>query len=189
MKKSGIKLKGTGIKPVIEYIYKTHGKEGWDKVLANLPADVRTVISGTILATSWYDIEDFATFLETSDKVFSNGNGYFVEKSGKYSADYAMNAIYRVFFKIGSPGYIIEKSSSLWEKYYTHGKMVVLERTANTVLLELQDFPFANWAWCGGITAYMERILELTGAKNPSLKQIECNSRGHPCCKWKGKWD
>ncbi|MEM3341800.1 MAG: heme NO-binding domain-containing protein [Thermoplasmata archaeon] len=184
-----VKVKGSAVKSIHEFILKEYSEEIWKKIIALLDKESEQMFKGSILATQWYPVSNYVKLLEIADRELSQGNGYFIEKSGRYSADYGMNTFYKVFFKVGSVFFILDRAASVWEKYYSHGRMLVVERTEKSALLELKEFPYESETFCKRITAYMGRLLELTGVKKPEFKHISCVNNNNPSCTWRATWE
>ena len=95
----------------------------------------------------------------------------------------------KVFMKLGSPEYIIKKSPLVWRSYYNEGTMIVENASAVSVTLAVTGARFPHPAICGRITGWMERTLEISGAKRPGVEHTECTLRGDAREAWQGHWD
>ncbi len=108
---------------------------------------------------------------------------------GRFSADHGLKTIYRVFFKVADPGFIIRKIIPGFLhllRFGIHGGGISTED--RTAILRLTDFDQPHVWFCDRLMGWMERTLELSGAKNPRVSHPKCLARGDASCDYCGRW-
>ena len=108
---------------------------------------------------------------------------------GVYSCEEALTGIYKIFLRVGSPEFILRRSSRLFETYFQGvGEMRVVDREKGHAKLEVDPFPGGHPDYCRRLDGYFETILRLSGAKEIELVHDECGYRGGKICRWTGSW-
>ncbi|MCP5112454.1 MAG: hypothetical protein GY953_16640, partial [bacterium] len=106
-------MKGAVIKPVVSFVkerYTAH-YEDW---LARLSDETRTVIEHGIV-TSWYPIQ--RAMIEPTQvlcDVVDDPADHVAWEVGRFSADFALRGIFRIFVRLGSPGFIVKRASHVF---------------------------------------------------------------------------
>ena len=112
-----------------------------------------------------------------------------VRSMGRASCDYGLTTVYKVFFKIGSPEFIIGRAARVFSSYYDTGELCILETRPGRCLAELRGFEGGAPQFCERIFGWMQRTLELAGAKNLRPRHDVCVHRGGAVCRFEGDWD
>lgn len=182
-------VKGTAVKASAIFVLERIGKEGYDRVCAELPPAAREVFEGSILPSSWYPFAHLRAFMEAARKEIPGTPGRSVAwEMGRFSADHGLNTIYKVFFKVADPGFIIRKGSQVLATYYDSGKMAPLVEEKGHAILRLTDFDEPHPLFCDRLLGWMERTLELCGGNSVQMAHPRCLSRGDASCDYEGRW-
>jgi hypothetical protein len=152
-----------------EYVIKTYGQAKWDSVLANLPPKLAEKWRGALLASHSYSFGDFRSFT----KIMTKQVGSFSQKeNGKmyeYIADRSLNGIYKMFFRLSSPSYVIKNYPKLWSHFFNTGKVNVLSVQSGKAVIEFKvPEIFVDWLddACYG---YSKKAIELGGGSDLKL--------------------
>jgi len=183
------RVKGTVIIPSVEYIKNKYGESTFQKVVSRTSPASQKVLNGRILASSWYDVDVIVEYLTAAEALLKGKDPHIVDNLGKASADYAARGVYKVFLMVTSPTKVIHMSPHIWAKYYSFGKMEIVENSDGSATLHLVDSDFSSEILCRRIRGWMERVIELTGGKNPAVKHTKCQSRGADYEEYIAKWD
>jgi hypothetical protein len=181
-------VKGTAVVASARYIRERFSQSSLDRVLRALPEGDRSAFDAGILASAWYPMDLLLRFMQEAERQLAGTEPELIRNMGAASADYGLTTVYRIFFKVGSPEFIISRAAGVFSKYYDTGKLSVDSRPGRTVV-ELSDLQGTASQFCARIHGWMARILELTGAKNPRSAHSLCVHRGDPVCRWEGTWD
>jgi eukaryotic-like serine/threonine-protein kinase len=166
-----------------------HGAAGFDRLLAAVGAPLREQISRGFVKANWYPFEQFVELNETIDRVFGRGDYGLMRMLGRYSADANLTTIYRLFFKVGSVGWILGRAVRLWGAHYDAGYFEVATRGNRAAVLRLRGFPTPHRVHCDAVAGFVERSLELSGGKRPIVEESKCRTRGDDYCQFDANWD
>jgi hypothetical protein len=76
----------------------------------------------------------------------------------------------------------------VWSNYYSEGKMVLVDGGPHSAHLRLEGIRTADEAMCYRVTGWLERALELAGAKDIHMMHEACVLKGGEACEWKAVW-
>ena len=161
-------VKGSAILSSINYIKDKFGDAGLDKIKENLTDDEREILSDIILQPIWYPIKLYVSLTHKIDSILGIGDLSTAKDLGKYEAEHDLKTIYRIFYVLGSPEFIIKQSAKLFTTYFEDGDLRIAESDKNNAIAELYDFPSLDQAVLHRISGFMEKTLELSGGKNPT---------------------
>ncbi|HJT17921.1 MAG TPA: hypothetical protein VJ853_11050, partial [Thermoanaerobaculia bacterium] len=108
-------------------------------------------------------------------------------RAGHDAAGDAIKGIYRFFVLVMTPTSLLSKASQMWRAVYSRGELRVSNQSDHAATVQLLDFP-SEVAGCARITGWIERMSELTGAKNVHIHQTQCFAKGAPYCEWSITW-
>jgi predicted hydrocarbon binding protein len=172
------------------YVEETYGPEGWSDVLAASPRDDRAIL-GSIVAVGWYDLGAYARLLRTIDETFGKGDLELLAAIGRYGAEKDITTVYRLFFRLQSPAYAIEKIAEYWRKFHDTGVWTVERQGDGHAHGTLRDWGYVDRTLCREMISYMTRVLQLVGAKDVRLAHPLCRAEGEKECfftlRWRGK--
>ena len=153
------KVKGVVILNGRDYALANGGEEAWARVLERLGPEDRQSLAA-VIPVGWYDI-------------------------GLYD----LKTIHRLFLRLATPAYVIERSAGFWGRFQDSGTWTVTREPPNRVRARLVDWGAQDELTCIRLAAYMFRLFQLVGARNGKLERVACRTRGDPACVFEGKWD
>lgn len=180
-------VKGSPVRSLQKFIESQLSAEQRETVFRNLPPEYATRFRSPILATETVPIHMLNRFTEEAAKAIGEPLEAFAQRAGREAAGEAVKGIYRFFALVLTPPALLSKASQMWSALYNRGQMRVVEQTSNSATLRLEDFP-SEIAGCSRTTGWIERMAQLTGAKNVNVVQTQCFARGGRNCEWIVKW-
>lgn len=184
-----MEVKGTAVRTIPEFIKARH-PEAYQTWFDNLPDKSKAIFSGLIPAPNWYPVDD-AIIVPTSmmSRQLYGGDRDGAWQCGRYSAEMALNGIYKLYVKMSSPGHIIERAGRIVQAYYQPSGIQVVERKPKSVVLHLTKFPkphkVIDYRFCG----WMEKALEISGCHNISTNITRSLTEGDFLTEFKISWD
>ncbi len=145
---------------------------------------------GHIMANNWYPFQPI--MVEPTSKVcelFYGGNIRGAWVVGRYSADYGLSGIYKIFVKVGSPDFILKRASTILSGYYSPCKLSVTESGPGKAILQITEFPEPSMLVESRIGGWMQRALEIHGCKSPQVKVTRSMTRGEPVTEYDATWN
>ena len=180
------KSKGTNLLHMRSYVERVHGPATWQKVLASLSAADHAIVSA-LSPSGWYPLETQHRLLRSIDRVVSKGDLALVPEIGRYEADQDLSTIHRLFVRLTSPAYVLEKAGEYWRRFYDTGRWDVV-RGNGSATGRLAEFGMVDDAFCSYLAAYIHRMFQLAGARSGALEHTECRARGAEACVFVGRW-
>jgi hypothetical protein len=185
---SGVKIKGSALGNTFKYLKEKHGIEVHDKVVQGIPEQVRKDIVAA-LPSSWYPVEYVGDLCASIRAVLGPSDPEINFKISRESAKATFNLVYKVFFKLGSPQYIIGKVAAVWSTLADKGSLTIHEKGDKYLVLRLLDFPYRNPEYCAQrLRGWFHAPLELSGCMITESRHTVCTSQGGPYCEWKIAW-
>lgn len=173
-----MEVKGTAVASLPKFIKTSFGEEGYQKWLNSLSDTAKDIYSRNVLPSSWYPLEQmFTEPTKAVCDVFYNGSVQGAKDAGRYSADYGLQGILKVFVKVGSPSFIIKRASSILPSYYKPSKIDVINTDTKRVDLRISEFPAYNDIIENRIIGWIERALEISGCKEVSIDVPKSKTR------------
>lgn len=183
-----MKVKGTGVMALPAFIREKFA-EGYDGWIEALPPESRRIHESTILAFELFPLyESLIVPTETMCRLFYSGDEHGAWESGHFSAGYALNRFYKIFFKFGSPHFIIDRASRVFTSYYPEGEVRVAESSAHRCVLQLVKFPEPYRVVELNIGGWMDGALELMGKKERKVELTRRMTEGHPITEYVAEW-
>jgi uncharacterized protein (TIGR02265 family) len=182
-----VTVKGSPVRSLQKFIDSQLTPEQREQVFRALPAEYATRFRGPILATETIPVHVLNVFTEEAAKAKGEPVDQFARRAGREAASDAVKGIYRFFALVLTPPALLSKASQMWSSLYNRGELKVEDQTAGSAKIRLINFP-SEAAGCARITGWMERMAELTGAKNVTVQQTKCFSKGAPNCEWTVSW-
>lgn len=182
-------FKGTVFESTRLFALREYGEAGLERVLAELSADDRRVLS-EVTAIGWYPVEPVLRFHHALDRVFGQGDYALCVAAGRFSAGWSFNTVLKLFVRFRSPLWLIERATSVWGRYHDTGKWQVSSPSPQRIVGEIHDFAVRDPAFCARLRGWLQGAVELTGGDGATVAETRCACRGQPFCAftldWKG---
>lgn len=184
------KVKGTAVAGRIDWVRQRHGEAAVAALIAALPtpAHRELIQDGRPLRSQWYPFELLVELGVAIDRAYGHGDLALVEEVGAWVAGQDVPTVYRIFFRVAEPLFVLDRASQLWRQYYDSGRMGLTERGAASCALELVGFETPHLAHCLGVTGWIRRTLELTGRTGVKAAHTACRARNERRCEWRASW-
>ena len=181
------KFKGTVFESTRMFTLETFGPEGVDRVLSELDAADRDVLQ-SVQAIGWYPVEPVLHYLHALDRVFGNNDLAVCERAGRYSAGWSMNTVLKVFLRFRSPVWLVDRATSVWNRYHDTGRWSVESLSGERMLGELRDFAVRDPAFCARLRGWLQGAIELTGGDNATVTEVRCTNHKDDHCAFTLEW-
>jgi uncharacterized protein (TIGR02265 family) len=182
-----VTVKGSPVRSLQKFIEAELTPEQREAVFASLPQEYAGRMRGPVLATETIPISVLNRMAEASAKAKNEPVEEFARRAGREAANDAVKGIYRFFAMTMTPASLLTKASTMWSTLNNRGTMKVEDRTDRSATLALVDYPSES-VHCARVTGWIERMAELTGAKNVRVEQTQCYAKGAPHCQWTLSW-
>ena len=184
---ASVTVKGSPVRSLQKFIDAELTSEQRATVLRSLPPEYAERVGRVILATETIPVHALNQLTEAAAKARHEPVEQFARRAGRQGAEDAIKGIYRFFATLMTPAGLLAKATSMWSSLYNRGRLEVFDQKDTSAHLRLVDFP-SEIAGCNRVTGWIERMAELTGAKNVHVDQTQCYSKGAPHCEWFVRW-
>lgn len=162
-----MEVKGTAVKSIKEYVetkYRTQYQE-WIQLL---PESSQHIMNGGIFANNWYPMKDAAVepTKALAKKFYNNDIPKAARESGRYSAEVGLKGVYKIFVRVASPNYIMQRAGRVFTSYYSPSDISVVNSHDKGLTLHITKFPQPEEVIEHRIAGWCERALEFTNCKN-----------------------
>jgi len=158
-------IKGTSLTSTYDFV-KDNFPSRVDEWLQDLPIRSRELFTKTILATHWYSVQE-GMIIPTKSiaKLFYDGDEKTASYNiGLYSANTGLKGIYKIFIKVASPSYVLQRSSRIFKTYYDPIEISIIEDEDKQVVFQIKKINENEFILLDRISGWIFRILELINA-------------------------
>ncbi len=184
-----MEIKGTAVKSIQDFVKKNFPAQykEWENTL---PADSKKIFCDAILATDWYPLQAGGVApTRHVARFYGNNTKKAAWEMGRYSAELALTGIYKVFIKVATPAFIIDRASKIIETYYRPAELKVVERPAKGVVLHILNFPGLDSVIEYRICGWIERALEINNLKSIKIDIPQSITKGNKISEFRISWD
>lgn len=182
-----VTVKGTPVRSLQKFIEAELTPQQREKLFQALPPEPAARFKLAILPTETVPVHLLNKVTEEAARAKGEPLETFARRAGREGANDAVKGIYRFFALVLTPPAMLAKAGQMWSSIYNRGQLRVEDQTSNSARIALVDFP-SEFAGCQRFTGWIDRMAELTGAKDIKVEQIQCFSKGAKHCEWKITW-
>ena len=174
-----MQVKGTSPIATGKFIRETFGAQGHLRWLNAMTPQTQLVMGQPLLASAWYPARTaFFEPMEAACRLFYNGEAIGAWEIGHFSALDSLRGVYRAFARLASVSFMIGKTANIFASYYQPGKMEVMERTDNRIVLRMLDVDEHHPLFDDRIRGWLAGALEVCGQKGHTVELGMSLSRG-----------
>ncbi len=155
-----------------QFIEANYGRKSWDNILAALPDAARQVWNQSLLAAQSYPFSAFKAMSATLPSVLGAKQEAELSKIYEYIADQSLNKMYKIFFRLMNPAFVVKNYSSLWARFFNTGTVEVpISEKGRAVLKFSLPEIFVDWLppACLG---FSRKAVEMSGGKGLTMQEL-----------------
>lgn len=160
-----------------EYIVEQYGDAGWRRIVARLPGPAAEVWNGTFLAVGTYSFSAFKAIALAAAEETGGASDEKLSRMYEFIADRSLNTLYKVFFRLTNPSFVISNYPRLWSRFFTAGTVAVTDaRAGGAVVAFTLPAIFLDWlpAACLG---YSTKAVAMAGGSRLSMMEVGRSQR------------
>jgi hypothetical protein len=181
-------VKGSHLANTRGFILSSFGPDGYAKVAELLSPATREAIE-SVTGVGWYPVELHRELLHALDRAHDADRGHeVVRRAAASDIEFAVTRIHRLFFRFANPGFLLERATDIWVRFYDSGVWDVTRFTDTSAAGTLRDFAITDPLYCEYVRGFILRLFELVGAREPRTKHTKCRARGDAGCRFEGEW-
>lgn len=181
------KFKGSVYESTRAFVQKEFGMPAVQQILAALPAHDRQLLSSA-MAIEWIPVEPVLLFHHELERQFGSGDLSLCVRAGQFSAGWSMNTILKMFVRLRSPHWLLDKGASVWSRYHDSGRWELGAPEPQRIAGKLIGFDVRDPHFCARLRGWLTGVIELTGGIGCTTTEPRCRCRGHDCCAYVMTW-
>jgi hypothetical protein len=182
-------FKGTVFLGTRIFTERAFGPGAVERCLSRLSASERAVLEG-VTAIGWCPVEPVLRYHHVLEEVFGRPGAFEVsERAGKFSAEWAMNTVLKLFVRFKSPHWLMGKHGAVWGRYHDSGRWEIAPEQPHRLSGRLFDFQVRDEAFCARLRGWLDGAVHLTGGKSVRVLEPACRCRGASACQFDVEWE
>jgi hypothetical protein len=181
-------VKGSAMASRVLWVGLGHGAAGEAALRDAVSPELREALDRGFAKATWYPFDQFIELNVAIDRLFGRGDLSLVKMLGRYSADANLTTIYRLFFKLGNPSWILSRALRLYSAHYDTGWAEVSTRGGTSAILRVRGVERPHRAHCLSLAGWAERSIELSGGKDTRCIEAKCRTNGDDYCQLDITW-
>lgn len=182
-------VKGSALASRVLWVQLGHGGAGVERLLAQVSPELRATLAEGIHKATWYPFDQFIELTVAIDRLFGQGDLSLVRELARHGADANLKTIYRLFYKVGTIHWILGRAVRLWSAHYDSGFCEIRTTGPRAAIMRVHGFATPHAAHCLSVAGWVERSVELSGGKRPTVDDARCRTRGDELCQFEISWD
>ena len=182
-------VNGTAVISIPLFIKSKFGEEKFKFWLDSLSPEAYDVYKTSVFPSLWYPMKEI--LIEPTKNIcdlFYNGSLNGAWESGRFSAEYGLKGIYKMFVKLSSPEFLIKKASVILPTYYRPSAMKVIENTKGYAMVRVTEFLEMEKVIEHRMGGWMERALEICGCQEVKMEITKSITTGDPYTEFQSTW-
>ena len=160
------------------YIVAKYGHETWEKVVASMTPESREIWGQSLLATQEYPFEAFKDMMSALSRVLKTAKDAELAAVYEYIADQSLNKMYKIFFRMAHPSYVIKNYPSLWKMFFNAGVVEVpVAEKGHAVVRFLLPEIFNDWL-SPACLGYSKKAVEMAGGRGLTMGRGSREKKG-----------
>ena len=191
MTMDGPAIKGAALAARIKYMQDKATPEQQARIRARLSPAFRETLDRGMMPSAWYPFAFTVEINRALDAVLGRADASLIPKLGRYSAEQVLHGVYKIFFKLGSPEFIISRVANVWRQYYNSGKARVAwdaVPAGKQARLIIEGFEAPARENCLSMLGWIEGMLHMAGARDVRVEETTCRCRGGEACVFTARW-
>lgn len=162
-----MEVKGTAVKSIKDFVESKY-KAQLNNWIQAMPESSQVIMGSAIFANNWYPMKAAAVEpTKAIAKLFYNND---IKKAaleaGRFSAEIGLKGVYKIFVRIASPNYLMERAGRVFTSFYSPTEISVVNNHDKGLTLHITKFPEPEEVIEYRIAGWCERALEFTNCKD-----------------------
>jgi len=181
--------RGIVIAQIVRALQREFGPEGWQRILAGLDPEERRLVEGSILFTTRYPLALHMKLLDLPRQLYGGTRPQIAREIGRRVAEDSIHRVFRMFLRLGNPGFIVSRGPLIWKSYFDWGDLRIVANEPRSMRIALTSDEPTSTAFCESVCGWAEQAVTMSGGRNAWARETACQSRGAPACLIETTWD
>ena len=160
-------VRGKALASIPKFVSKKFGKTGYQQWMDTISAEAHAVYALNIDHDEWYPLRE--TLIQPCANIAQLFFEWDLKKAawdlGRFSADYGLNNVFKLFVKKNTVDIFINKASEYMSSYYKPAEIEVAEVSESNSIIRITKFPEMDKTIEYRIAGWIQRALEINGCK------------------------
>jgi hypothetical protein len=166
-----VKARGPNFVFTKKYILQEYGPEIWARLLARLPSDAAEIWMGPPMAYLSYPFSAFKILVTNLAKEAGIVKEAETARLYEFIADSSLNVLYKTFFQLANPSFVIKNYPKLWSRFFETGTVEVpLAEKGHAIVKFILPEIFLDWI-SPACLGYSKKAVEMAGGRNLVVHQ------------------
>lgn len=183
----GVHIKGSAITARVRYVRELYGEPGVRRVKEALSAESRRRLEEKVMPHDWVPLEMFIELNTEIDRLYGRGDLELCRELGRYASKVNLPTLYRIFYALGSPRFILSRAIRVWDVHYDSGRIdATFEEIPplEKAILSVREFAEPHPVHCLSVLGWVERSVELSGGEVKDARETKCRTKGADVCRF-----
>lgn len=170
------------------YVVKAIRGDTSGAIAAKVASEDRPFLADRIMPGRWYPYDAYKRLFNLLIDAYATGNPATIRKWGRDSAEEIIGTVYRSAIQPGNPYRTLKNNEIRFTSFYDFGAISVEPDGDAAARITLSDFD-ADWKEIHSLIAgWLERTLELAGARSAKVEIIARSWSGDPATVFHATW-
>jgi hypothetical protein len=189
MDREALLIRGTTVDAARRFLDQHRSHPQWDAFMAALTEEQRYLMAGNIKPKGWYVVAEYASVVQLAALHLAPENKEpFLVDLGRFVMEDGVNSLYKIFFRIASPAFVVRVSALFWFQFYKGSRLKIVGKGKRWVHGVILDAPYCAIDLCHSTKGAMIAALEHAGAKAVQVEEHTCQSTGAERCNFRFSW-
>jgi len=162
--------------------------DGWDRYLRILDDETRALAEGSCMKSSWYPFSSFVDLNLKADRLFGQSDLALCREMGRDAAKTNLPTLYRIFYRVGSPEFALDKVASVWRQHHDTGHSTVVFPGPGRASYQVHEFAAPHATLCRSLEGFLHGSLEVMALRDIDVRHVHCRLDGAAVCEYEGTW-
>jgi hypothetical protein len=182
------RAKGNLLQSRVWYVRDRFGEDTVDQLQRVLPPSAAAIMRSPPVSFAWCSVGDMMDIDRAILEGPMHGEIVQMREFGAAIATHDLPLLYRMLFKIGTPGFFLRRIGIAAGTYIGDSVMTGVDHGPNHVRIT-QSGKLLPYYFCAyGALGWLEAGTKLSGGKSISVEHVACAHRGAAECAWDVRW-
>ncbi|MFK7987628.1 MAG: hypothetical protein AB8I08_16530 [Sandaracinaceae bacterium] len=184
----GLKCKGNWLASRPRYVRETWGEGMFSRVAEALEPRERQYFEKPPLPFGWHPFRSLCRIDEQIFELAMRRDLESMRTFGGAMTDYDLNVVYRTFFRLGTPEFLLSKTHLLWRQYASGGRLKPTV-TKGAAAIEFTEVAVPRYLCAYGICGYLTAATVAAGGTRVRVEHASCVHAGDAACRYEVRWE
>ena len=182
-------VKGSLLASRPRYVRDQWGAAGLTDVASRLSPPMRALFQSAVLPFAWYPFQEMAEIDRAIVAGPMRGDVSHMKQLGLTIARYDLPTLYKMFFKLGTPSFVLKRINTAYATYIRGGTIEASPVSKNHAVVTQIDGDLPLYFCDQGILGWVSAAVELSGGRDVHVAQVDCVHKGAARCTWEASWE